>query len=227
MKILHLSDLHGRHMAAVQRLIEAHEPDWIVLTGDMLPDFNMIGGKGNRLDCQREWWGTYRRRFMHPHAITTLTLGNHEIEGFRDRELEAVPPSLMGKVGVLQGNPAEFGAWGFSREYDQGELQAEVDTLNLPIVLLTHCPPHGLLDATRGGDHIGHPPLQRFLDESPEPPLLVLCGHVHESFGEIRQGQTLIVNAATGYALLDLDLGRGQARVLEMARLDSPTKEEP
>jgi len=226
MKILHLSDLHGRHTAAVERLIDAHEPDWIVLTGDMLPDFHMISGKGNRLDCQREWWGTYRSSFMHPHAVTTITLGNHEIEAFRDRELEAVPPSLLGKVGILQGNPAEFGAWGFSREYENDELQAEVDALNSPLVVLTHCPPHGRLDANKGGQRIGHPPLRRFLDETQEPPFLVLCGHVHESFGQTRQGRTLIVNAATGYGLLDLDLGQGQARVLEMARLNSSTNEE-
>ncbi len=226
MKILHLSDLHGRHTDAVERLIDAHEPDWIVLTGDMLPDFHMISGKGNRLDCQREWWGTYRSSFMHPHAVTTLTLGNHEIEGFRDRELEAVPPSLLGKVGILQGNPAEFGAWGFSREYENDELQAEVEALNNPLVVLTHCPPHSRLDANKGGQRIGHRPLHRFLDETQEPPFLVLCGHVHESFGQIRQGRTLIVNAATGYSLLDLDLGQGQARVLEMARLNSSTNEE-
>ena len=225
MKILHLSDLHGQHTKAVTRLLETHTPDWIVLTGDILPDFYMIGGRGNRLDCQREWWGTYRSCFMHPGAVTTLSLGNHEIEGFLDRELEAVPVALQGRVGVLQGNPAEFGAWGFSREYDTDELQAEVATLNRPLVVLSHCPPHGRLDVTKGGDRIGHPPLRQFLDEAPEGPLLVLCGHVHESFGHTRQGRTLIVNAATGYALLDLDMECGQAQVLEMSRMNSSTHE--
>lgn len=109
-------------MAAVERLIDAHEPDWIVLTGDMLPDFNMIG-RAITLDCRTWWTPSPWQLRPRPHAITTLTLGNHEIGGFRDRELEAVPLSLLGKVGVLQGNPAEFGAWGFSREYDQDELQ--------------------------------------------------------------------------------------------------------
>lgn len=225
MKILHLSDLHGRHTKAVEQLIDAHRPDWIVLTGDILPDFQMIRGRGNRLDCQREWWGTYRGSFMHPCAVTTLTLGNHEIEGFGDRELKAVPAALQGKVGVLQGNPAEFGAWGFSREYDTDELEAEVAELNRPLVVLTHCPPHGYLDVTKGGGRIGHPALRQFLDQALEEPLLVLCGHVHESFGHTRQGRTLIVNAATGYALLDLDLKCGQAQVLEMARMSLSTKE--
>jgi Icc-related predicted phosphoesterase len=55
--------------------------------------------------------------------------------------------------------------------------------------------------------------------------LLVLCGHVHESFGHTRQGRTLIVNAATGYALLDLDMECGQAQVLEMSRMNSSKHE--
>jgi len=227
MKILHFSDLHGRHTKAAEQLIDTHAPNWIVLTGDMLPDFHMIGGKGNRLDCQREWWGTYRSSFIRPYSITTLTLGNHEIEGFRDRALEAVPVALLGKVGVLQGNPAEFGAWGFSREYAKEALQAEVDALNRPLVVLSHCPPHGRLDVTKGVQHIGHLPLRLHLDETLDAPLLVLCGHVHESFGQFRQGRTMIVNAATGYALVDLDLARGQAQVLEMSRMNASTHEVP
>lgn len=227
MKILQFSDLHGRHMREAERLIQLHTPDWIVLTGDILPDFHMIGGKGNRLACQREWWGTYRSSFLKPGSITTLALGNHEIEGFRDRELEAVHPLLDNRVGVLQGNPAEFGAWGFSREYEQDELQEEVDALKHPLVVLTHCPPHGLLDRTREGSRIGHPPFRSYLDEAKEPPLLVLCGHVHESFGEIRHGRTLVVNAATGYALLDLDLCRNQVELIEMSRLNDTHREVP
>ena len=227
MKILLFSDLHGRHTREVEALVATHAPDWIVLTGDILPDFHMIGGRGNRLDCQREWWGTYRSSFQRPGAVTTFTLGNHEIEGFRDRELEAVPEALQGRVGVLQGNPAEFGAWGFSREYEPSQLQAEVDALDCPLLVLSHCPPHGRLDQNKEGEPIGHPPLRHYLDEAQEAPLLVLCGHVHESFGQLRQGQTLIVNAATGFALLDLDLSMGQAQVLEMSRMKTSTHEAP
>lgn len=225
MKILHLSDLHGCLLEAARELIQYHGPEWIVLTGDMLPDFHMIGGRGNRLDCQREWWGTYRRLFIGPGVITTFILGNHEIDGFSDQELTRVPECLEGKVGILQGNPAEFGAWGFAREFEPDELQNEVDALHRPLVVLSHCPPHGVLDATRDGSHIGHPPFRTYLDETAEPPLLVLCGHVHEAFGQVRQGRTLIVNGAAGYALLDLDLEGGQVQVLEMARMSSSTKE--
>ena len=220
MKILQFSDLHGRHMSEAERLIARHRPDWIVLTGDILPDFHLLGGTANRLDCQRGWWTTYRSSFQWDGAVTTLTLGNHEIEGFRDPILQNATPSVLeGRVGVLQGNPTEFGAWGFSREYEMDELQREVDALNQPKVILSHCPPHGWLDGTRNGDRIGHRSLRAFLEETAEPPLLVLCGHVHESFGELRQGQTLIVNASEGYALIHLDLKHGLAEVIAMARL--------
>ena len=128
-------------------------------------------------------------------------------------------------MGVLQGNPAEFGAWGFSREYDPAQLQAEVEVLVRPLVVLSHCPPYGRLDKNKESQPIGHPPLRHYLDEAPEAPLLVLCGHAHESFGELRQGRSMIVKAATGFALLDLDLGTGQVRVLEMSRLNIPIHE--
>ena len=222
MKILQFSDLHGRHTRDAQRLIQAHAPDWIVLTGDILPDFHMIGGLDSRMECQRQWWSAYRHAFLRPGLVTTFTLGNHELEGFQDPELIGAPRPLLGRLGVLQGSPAEFGAWGYAREYGPDQLQAEVEALDHPLVLLSHCPPLGRLDATWEGDRIGHPPLRQYLDETLDAPLLLLCGHVHESFGQIRQGRTLIVNAATGYALLDLDLGFGLARVIKMSRLKIP-----
>jgi len=220
MKILHFSDLHGRHMLAAKMIIDHHRPDWIVLTGDIVPDFYMVGGRSNRLSCQQEWWSTYRNCFIGAEAVTTLTLGNHEIEGFFDRRFEAMPADLQDRVGILKGNPAEFGSWGFSWEYEPTHLQAEVDALDHPLVVLSHCPPHGLLDANRDGVNIGHRPLRYLLDKSAEKTLLVLCGHVHDSFGHVRQGRTLIVNSAAGFALLELDPASGVSQVLEMARLD-------
>lgn len=220
MKILHFSDLHGCHIGLAADLIARHRPEWIVLTGDILPDFRAVEGRGNRLDCQQSWWSAYRRVFQTPESTTTLTLGNHELEGFRDRYLEVPPRDLEGQVGVLEGNPSEFGAWGFSREFGPEDLQREVDALESPRVILSHCPPHGCLDRNHGGESIGHRPLRRFLEEAPEPPSLVLCGHVHEAFGACHQGRTLVVNSSNGYALIELDLDGGAAAVTEMARMD-------
>jgi Icc-related predicted phosphoesterase len=221
MRILHFSDHHGQHLPNCRRLIRTYRPDWIVLTGDILPDFPQVNGKGRQLALQREWWAAHREAFTSDSAVTTLVVGNHELEGFRDRSLEVIPPVLKGKVATLVGVPAEFGAWGYSREFGDEALERETRGLGRPWVVLSHCPPYGWLDREPYGQSIGHRPLRRFLDESPDPPLLLLCGHVHPSFGDLRQGRTLMVNAATGWALIQLDLQLGAAAVLEMKRMDA------
>jgi Icc-related predicted phosphoesterase len=71
-------------------------------------------------------------------------------------------------------------------------------------IVLSHVPPYGCLDEVQPGTHIGHRPLAAWLESgSIGPHSLVLCGHVHESLGQARCGDSLVVNLAEGYALLD------------------------
>ena len=237
MRILHFSDLHGAATRLAESTIEDVRPDWIVLSGDMLPDFARLPVQARRLNAQREWWQTYRSSFLREGIRTTFVLGNHEIEGFEDRSLRAVPAELAGSVGFLEGIPACWGAWGYSREWEDDELLEEVLALGEPRVVLSHVPPYGWLDTNSRGHRIGHLALREFVDASEEsilrsspsigrglkPPSLVLCGHVHESFGWERHGPTLVVNAATGFAVVDLDLVANSAHVVRMERLlDGP-----
>jgi Icc-related predicted phosphoesterase len=67
------------------------------------------------------------------------------------------------------------------------------------------------------GDHIGHRPLFRHLQDRDWPQCLVLCGHVHRGFGTEEIGNTTIVNMATGYSLIEWE--QGNSHVLEMARM--------
>jgi Icc-related predicted phosphoesterase len=221
MRILVFSDLHGQGLRQAGTLIETYLPDWVVLCGDMLPDFNRVRGEGRSLTAQREFWATWRSEFTKHGIPVTLVKGNHEIEGFRDPELERLPAQLVGRVLRLEGIPGEFGRWGYSREFDQMELQVEFD-LELqfspePWIVLSHVPPYGSRDRSKKGEHIGHRPLFRWLQGSDWPPVLVLCGHVHESFGAEHQGQTLVVNAATGWALVEWNPER--AEMLDCGRL--------
>ena len=233
MRILHFSDLHGVAMRLAESTIEAVQPDWIVLTGDMLPDFGRLPGEYRRLTAQREWWRTWRSSFLHEGIRTTFVRGNHEIEDFEDRSLRIVPVEMAGLAGFLEGIPARWVTWGYSREWNDDALKEEVDAMGEPLVVLSHAPPFGWLDLNSSGDHIGHPALREFLDPSeealirtlasrnwiPKPPSLVMCGHVHQSFGHERHGPTLVVNAATGFAVIDFDLDSGVARVRRMERL--------
>ncbi len=217
MRILHLSDLHGRAHRLARAQVERHAPDWIVLTGDMVEDPQWIPGEARRLRRQHRTWARLRGAFLHEGACTTLVRGNHEREGFQDEALQkALPEALAGQVGILEGIPAEFGPWGFPRELSPEALACEMDAQGEPPIWLSHVPPFGLLDATKSGHRVGHRPLAARLASS-QPPALVLCGHVHESFGALRHGPTLVVNAAGGFALLEWDGQR--AELLEQGLL--------
>lgn len=211
LRILALSDLHGRFFKEASNLIDDTSPDWIVLCGDILPDFGMIAGKGNRLEAQKNFWKVYRSTFVRDFAVTTLVRGNHEIEGFNDPDLRRLPPLVRDHVVRLEGIPVEFGGWGWSREWEDEELEEEL--LNqlrdcpFPWIYISHVPPFGCLDRTAGYEHIGHRQLFQHLHEKDWPEILVLCGHVHESFGAMEYGQTTVVNASCGYVLLEWRLG--------------------
>src|SRR5208283_4675631 len=112
LRILVFSDLHGQHFKAASDLIDDMRPEWIVLCGDILPDYSMIPGQQSRLEAQREFWATHRRTFIRDSARTTLVRGNHEIEGFEDPDLCRLPDGLDEHVVRLEGTPAEFGWWG-------------------------------------------------------------------------------------------------------------------
>jgi len=207
LRILAFSDLHGKGFKEATLLVDETHPDWIVLCGDLLPDFSMISGRESRLAAQREFWRTYRSTFIRDYAVTTLVRGNHEIEGFQDHTLGQLPTGLERDVLRLEGIPVEFGGWGWSREWEEKdllkELQGQLAQVSNPTIFLSHVPPWGILDRTASGEHIGHRPLLQYLQDRAWPRALVLCGHVHESFGWLLQGETMIVNAACGFAIVD------------------------
>lgn len=81
-------------------------------------------------------------------------------------------------------------------------------------VLVSHHPPHGVLDAPLPGVHAGLFEVKRLVDEY--RPVIHLFGHIHESRGSERVAGTLFVNsgpALSGYYSV-IELGSGKPRVL-------------
>jgi len=218
-RILAFSDLHGDGFLGVAGLVAAHRPDWIVLCGDLLPDFTNLRPH-LRLGAQQRFWHRHRGLFLRDGAVTTYVVGNHEVEGFRDAALGAVP-ELAGGIVRVEGIPGDAGPFSFARGWPaaalKDELEAQLRAHPEPSVYVSHAPPYGSLDQTRSGRNLGHRPLFEHLMSRGWPPALVLCGHVHQSFGMERQGDTTIVNMATGYAALDWD--GVQASLVGMGRL--------
>ncbi len=63
-------------------------------------------------------------------------------------------------------------------------------------ILCTHAPPRGHLDRAMGSYNIGSSAVLRILDE--KRPILNLFGHVHESSGSERYGDTWLINCSAG-----------------------------
>src|SRR5207248_1556737 len=105
--------------------------------------------------------------------------------------------------GVGGGVPVTpFGAW----SYDFTEAQAAALLAECPSggVLVSHSPPHGVLDQSSRGQHLGSVAVREAIERT--RPRLVVCGHIHASAGRTAMlGPTTVVNAGPEGILWVLD----------------------
>lgn len=188
-RIVCISDTHTLH----DRLV-VPDGDVLVHTGDL-----------SRRGTEREirafdlWLGTL------PHRHKLVVAGNHDF-GFQDasgstgwlvhgRYLQDVAVTIDGVR--FYGSPWQpwFHDWAFN--LPRGEPLAAV-WARIPAdtdVLLTHSPPHGILDATVYGEHVGCEELADAVARL--RPRLHVFGHIHEGYGELVREGTRFVNASS------------------------------
>ena len=71
-------------------------------------------------------------------------------------------------------------------------------------VLISHSPPKGILDISSDGRRLGSTALRDAIIN--KNPLLVVCGHIHASAGQIdRFGETTVINAGPKGIIWDLE----------------------
>lgn len=143
-------------------------------------------------------------------------------------DVREIMDSLPGLVLAIPGNmdgPATLEAIRESRARDLTTEAVEVsgvlfsgqpgrqDTCD---VLVIHEPPKGILDDVGGGRHIGE--ARHLAAVKRIRPRLVLCGHVHESPGIARVGETTVVNCTVGSggrgALIEIEGDEFRPRLL-------------
>jgi Icc-related predicted phosphoesterase len=104
--------------------------------------------------------------------------------------------------GIGGGIPiTPFGSW----SYDFSEDEASQLLKGCPPggVLISHSPPKGILDISSDGRHLGSTALRDTVIA--KNPLLVICGHIHASAGQIdRFGETTVINAGPKGIIWDL-----------------------
>jgi Icc-related predicted phosphoesterase len=95
--------------------------------------------------------------------------------------------------GIGGGIPiTPFGSW----SYDFSEVEATqlLSQSSSGGILVSHSPPYGLLDVSSSGLHLGSKAIREFIEK--HPPVLVVCGHIHESAGKQTDfGSTKVINA--------------------------------
>lgn len=183
-----LSDTHGRH-----REVKIPDADLLVHCGDLAShaaaviDFNA-------------WLGTL------PHRWKIIVAGNHDevfqYEPERARALITnavyLEDSETTVAGLrIYGSPwqPEFNGWHFN--LPRGEaLRAKWDLIpggGVIDILVTHGPPHGVLDEVSPGRHVGCEDLKAAVERV--APKYHLFGHVHEAYGIVKSPGRISVNA--------------------------------
>ena len=146
---------------------------------------------------------------------TVLVPGNAESEG----ELETACRDwgdahvLHGDGAVIEGIPfyglgggvpvTPFGSW----SYDLTEAEAETLLADCPdgAVLVSHSPPKGVVDRDSSGRSLGSTAVRDAIEET--APRLVVCGHIHGSWGQTAtHAGTPVVNAGPEGRLWELEL---------------------
>ena len=186
--IVFIADTHGAH-----REIDVPKADILIHCGDF-----MTHGNIGELNDFNAWLGEL------PHSKKVVCAGNH------DWAMERMPKeaqALLTNCIYLQDNKAKVGDltvycspwsprfcdWAFNLDYWDAEAKWDLIYPDTDI-LVTHGPPHGILDRTREGRDVGCPFLmKKILNIRPK---IHAFGHIHEGFGRVNKYGVRFVNAS-------------------------------
>jgi Icc-related predicted phosphoesterase len=190
MRFVALSDTHNLH-----DYLRVPEGDVLLFGGDMC-------GRGSMKEVRA--FGEFLSRQPHPHKV--VIAGNHDwpFQLEADSVLEA-----LGDVVYLQdeevvldgvkiyGSPwqPEFFQWAFNLPRGAPLRKVWSKIPNDTQVLMTHGPPHGILDLTSRGTAAGCEALRERIEELPSLRAHVF-GHIHEAYGRYELNQCVCYNAS-------------------------------
>jgi Icc-related predicted phosphoesterase len=183
-----ISDTHDLH-----REVDVPPCDILIHAGD----FTMDSRSAEKLLDFDDWLAEL------PPTFRIVVPGNHDfvVEDSARRQL-ITNATLLVNEGIeimglkIWGSPVTplFGeAFGVVSDNRRAKLYSKIpdDT----DILVTHCPPYGILDQTPGSDY--HAGCQQLLGAVRRvKPMLHVFGHVHGSYGTYSTRDTLFVNAA-------------------------------
>jgi Icc-related predicted phosphoesterase len=186
--IVLISDTHDLH-----RDFEVPNGDLLIHAGD----FTMNSMSAEKLIDFNDWLGEL------PHTFRVVIPGNHDfvVEDPSRRHLITNATLLINEGIEIMGlkiwgsptTPLLGEAFGVASDNDRETLYRRIP-INTDI-LITHCPPYGILDQVLGSDHHqGCPQLLAAVRRV--QPMMHVFGHVHAGYGTFSTADILFVNAA-------------------------------
>ncbi len=189
MRILALSDLHGLNPRSLHEYLDENKVDLIIIAGDI----THFGPPELARDILDDI-ASYNIPLMAvPGNCDPNSIHSH-IENSRAMNIHARTVNIKGLnfCGFGGSNPTPFNT---PLEFDEEEIYMAIkDVIGDHLtILVTHAPPYGTrADIIPSGEHVGSKSIRRIIEEY--QPKLNICGHIHESRGEDRIGDTVIVN---------------------------------
>lgn len=199
MRVVMTSDTHNLHNRVGTQsdtIGSVPEGDVLVHCGDAT-----MGGRRREIDEFAGWF------LGLPHKRKVFVPGNHDWYFQKTLPRRAQWVDDLPGVDILiddavtidglkfWGSPyqPEFMGWAFnvnaaSRRHHFSKMPHDLD------VLVTHCPPEGILDEVPDGMNVGCPELARAVME--RTPKVHCFGHVHHSYGARTLGPTRFFNCA-------------------------------
>ena len=218
MRIFHFSDVHGEidwlNMADLSNV------DLIVSTGDFFPNCSR-GNVGKEIGFQTSWWNKNKDFVAGAFGSIPILIvnGNHDYiclaESLANVGCSAtlVTPSGVNVGGIrfagFREIPYIAGEWnGEKIEEELSRIVAETFGSD-PEILVTHCPPAGILDQCGGGYggrgiSVGSRSLLDALSYRNHRIRAHLFGHNHNQSGRIEHMGIMFYNNACGWDIVEI-----------------------
>ena len=180
MKILHISDTHGRH----NELTNLSEADILVHSGDFC-----FSGSDNEVLDFLNWF------IELPYKHKIFIAGNHD-DCLWDGNIEGLPDNchFLRYSSVNIDGIKFYGIPMFMQDYITETAIKEINKIPTDTdVLITHFPPINILDFSNN-IHYGSSELFAKIEEI--KPKIHLFGHIHASNGDTVFGRTRFINSA-------------------------------
>ncbi|MCX7983969.1 MAG: metallophosphoesterase [Bacteroidetes bacterium] len=209
MRILALSDIHGKRERLANILSQTNSFDLVCIAGD----FTTHGTISQVQDIF-----SIIAQYSKPIIAVAGNMDSREIDGWLSTMGVGVnKKSIMyDTIGFCGVSAAPYSMLHTPYEVSEDDIFAALESgwneFNNATrkVVLSHVPPYKTkVDTIRLGLHVGSTALRAFIEQySPD---LVLCGHIHEAKGTDILGTTLICNcgsvAENKYAIIDINDG--------------------